>query len=465
MIKKYNSCFCVALVALTLGFWSSDPEVEKPAQAVERFVAAFTAGNAQKLTEMILPEILKAKEIKATDVGHFLVRLNSRAARLKSSKVSEVQPKEGDRANQFRAFLVFDVGEVPSEKMGPIQLEMELLFSLSDNQWFLERPLSVNFRITTNRRYPTPAQNEIAMRFSAALEVIDKIRLLGGEDIYVAGVAIKGSALEMLQELEDLHKKEFADKGVHPESRGVSVFVKAGGMENGEFLKKYHGDFPSGPRDHRKPVPWDIFRDYALAALKMGKLQEKRGDIKAAEKIYRRIVGFGKLILDEPGGLQFVNWGLTFEKMGANALAELYSNLKRPAAVEMAEFANMVSRRLNILRTAQDCLDDLAEFRALKASIIAANKRGDTVFRPWAINTLCIFAYKGAPADEAIVKKLGVLALINDRGMQSVAERALRDISSSSKPHVRKFIQRQRQWVRNNQVYGAVSGLEGKDKQ
>jgi hypothetical protein len=388
-------------------------------------------------------------------VGHFLVRLNAQSASLKTSKLSPAPSKEEDGTRQFKAFLVFNSRGALPKDLGPAWLEMELLFTLRQEKWFLERPLSLRFRITTNKKYPTEAQDEIALRYVAAIQVIDKISLLGGEDIYVAPPPVEGSAQDLIAELEDLHKKELVDSAIPPKSRGVSIFVRAGSMRNGEFLKRYHGDFSGGGQDHRKPMPWDMFRDYAMAALKMGKTQEKRGDFKSAETIYRRLVGFGKLILDEPGGLQFVNWGLTFEKMGAQALLELYRDRPGPEAVRIAEFANLVSRRLDVLRTAQDCLDDMAEYRALKAAIIAAQKKGDTVFRPWAINTLCIFAYKGAPADESIVKRLGALALINDRGMQSIAEKALRDIAASSEQSVQNFIANQRQWVQNNKVYGA----------
>ncbi len=455
MIKTRDSYLCVALIALLLGFWSSESDIEKPESAVKRFTEAFTSGNAVSFSKMILPEIAKAKKIEVTDVGEFLVRMNSKSCSLERSKLVPVKGNEDQAPSQFKAFLVFETTGPARIYKGPTWLEMEILFTLFKKKWFLERPLSINLRMISHKSYPTPKQDEIALRYQAAMQVIDRIGLLGGEDMYIVGPRTKGSASELLSDLERLHRKELGDKGIEPNSRGVSVFVKAGSMQTGDFLKLYHGDFKSGPEDHRKPVPWDVFRDYAVGAIKMAKIQEKRGDLKSAEQIYRRLIGFGKIILDEPGGLQFVNWGLTFEKIGATALAELFKKSGNPDLVEISEFASLVSRRLDVLGTAQDCLDDMVEFNALKASIIASQKKGDSVFRPWAVNTLCIFAHKGAPARKSIIKEIGVLALISDREMQGVAQSSLKELYSKAETRTRSFIDQQIQWVKTNRVYGA----------
>lgn len=455
MIKTRNSHFCVALIALLLGFWSSESDIEKPDNAVKRFTDAFTSGNAVELSKMILPEIAKAKKIEVTDVGEFLVRMNSKSCSLERSKLVPVSGNEDQAPSQFKAFLVFKTTSPSGRYKGPTWLEMDILFTLFKKKWYFERPLSINLRMVTHKNYPTSKQDEIALRYQAAMQVIDKIGLLGGEDLEIVGPRTKGAASELLSELERLHKKELGNKGIEPKSRGVSVFVKAGSMQTGDFLKMYHGDFKSGPEDHRKPVPWDVFRDYAVGAIKMAKIQEKRGDLKSAEQIYRRLIGFGKIILDEPGGLQFVNWGLTFEKIGATALAELFKKSGNPDLLKISEFASLVSRRLDVLGTAQDCLDDMAEFNALKASIMASQKKGDSIFRPWAINSLCIFAHKGAPAQKSIIKEIGVLALISDREMQGVAQSKLKELYAKADNRMRGFIDQQVQWVKNNRVYGA----------
>ena len=155
------------------------------------------------------------------------------------------------------------------------------------------------------------------------------------------------------------------------------MLLKGAGRSQGGLLQIYQGDFPSGPEDKRRPVPWDMFRDYVQAAIKLGKTYEKQAKLKDAERIYRRVISLGRQFLDEPGGFQFVNWGMTFQKQGAEALARLLTSSRSAEKQQASAFVNLTSRRLDLLQTALNSLDDMADYKSLKAAILASGRTGD----------------------------------------------------------------------------------------
>jgi tetratricopeptide (TPR) repeat protein len=228
---------------------------------------------------------------------------------------------------------------------------------LEKDRWWLERPLWIRYYTQSKDAFPTQAQDMAAMGFTAAVEALDRLGLRGTEDIALAGKPNPGSAAELYTELERLHKQEGGAKGVDKRSRGVRLLLKAAGRKKGGFLKLYHSDFKSGPHDLRRPAPWDMFRDYVEAAVKLGRSYERRGNAEKAEKIYRRIISLGRQILDEPGGFHFVSWGIAFQKLGAERLERLYVATGNPAVSEVRTFINLASRRLDLVTTALGCLE------------------------------------------------------------------------------------------------------------
>ncbi len=331
---------------------------------------------------------------------------------------------------------------------------------MEDGKWWLERPLNIGYTINTASAYPTPQQEEIAQRFLATLAVLDKLGLPGNEDLQFLDPADQGTAVEQYKELENLYKDEKGREGVDPGGRGVQVLLKAATKSHGGLLQIYHEDFRKGPEDKRKPVPWEMFKDYVDAAIKHAKFLEKREKIKQAETIYRRVISMGRQFLDEPGGFQFMNWGLTFQKQGAQELARILPINGNPSRQTAKNLVNLISRRLDLLQTAFGCMDDMADYKSLKAAIIAAERPNDQIFKAWGINTLAILALKGAPADPETVKSAGAMALVIDHGMQKIALAALEKLGSEPTGQLRRFIENQKEWVKSHQVYGTANTFQ-----
>ena len=68
----------------------------------------------------------------------------------------------------------------------------------------------------------------------------------------------------------------------------------------------------------------------------------------------------GSVFLNEAGGLQFLTWGMTFQKKGADGLLKVLPPSARQERTKLAEFVSLCSRKLDLLQTALGCLDDLA---------------------------------------------------------------------------------------------------------
>ncbi len=449
-----SRCYCVPLVVA--GLFNLFGTNEKPQDAVNRFIQVFTRGDAAGLMKMIQPDVVRDKEIRPDEVEGFLRRYRSRSVRLQSARIDRRFKGEDGKAGGFQATLHFRASVLAKKYPNPPTLEMTLLWGIQKKKFWLERPVSINYRVTTKRSYPTAAQDEAAMRFEAALGVLERIGLCGKEDLYLIGKRASGSGLSAYKELEKLHKKERGAKGVNPTARGVAVFLKGAARKEGGFLKTYHGDFKTSPKDRRGPVPWDMFRDYAQAAVRLAKTFERRGNVIGAEKIYRRLISFGRQILDEPGGFQFVNWGLTFEHIGAQQLVKLTAKLKSPDREKAAALVNLLARRIDLLRTAHDAIDNMEEYRSLKAAIIASRGVSDPIFRAWGINSLAIMAVRGAPADRRTTEAAGALVLLNDPVMQKVADSALNRIASDGGSGLRAVVRSQREWAKGHKVYGTA---------
>lgn len=453
--SRYQCC-CLALVGLmgiTSFFWPA----EEPDKAARGFAELFTSQNAAGILQIMSPEVVSGKEIRESDIENFLKRVRSKSMRLKSATVDKRLKAEDGSADRFQSTLVFEGPPLGPRYAGPSTLKMKLLWILADRRWLLERPLSIDCFVSSNEQYPTGAQEEVALRFRASLDVLEKLGMPGTEDLPFIGRRSPGTPIEEFKELERIYPKEKGDSGVHRTAGGVEILLKASHHSQGGLLRVYYGDFKSGPKDKRRPMPWEVFRDYADAAMKQAEWLRKAGNLNGAERIYRSIIALGRVFLGEPGGLQFLTWGTTFQKRGAEGLFKVLPPESHQERKQLTEFVSLCSRKLDLLQTALGCLDDLVDYKALKAAIVAARSPKEVVFRPWGINTLSILAAKGAPADREALRTAGGMVYVLDPNMQKVAAQALDELAASGPADVRTFITQQREWVRTHRVYGSAA--------
>ncbi|MGB6066621.1 MAG: hypothetical protein WBG50_17590 [Desulfomonilaceae bacterium] len=446
---------CIAMAGV-LGILPFFKSVEDPSAALSRFVKVFTARDTAGLTKIIHPEIISDADVNTKDVQNFLKRFQRSSLSLKSSTIDKKLKSEDGKTQRFQATLSFR-GPVLSPKYpDPSTLNMTLLWVLEDGKWWLERPLSIKYAVKSLDAYPTEAQNEAATRFETAVAILDKLGIPGKGDLAWVEYPLDGDATAEYRELGRLYVQERGPKGVDPKSSGVQVLLKGASRSHSGLLQLYHGDFPSGPKDKRRPVPWGAFRDYATAAIKLGRIFENQSKPRQAERIYRRIISLGRQFLDEPGGYQFVTMGITVQKQGAEALARLLTSSRSAEKQQLSAFANLASRKLDLLQTALNSLDDMADYKSLKAAVLAAHRTGDPIFGPWGINTLAILALKGAPACPEAMTAAKSMVLVKDSAMKKKALETLDELASEQSGTVTSFIRYQKDWVRSHQVYGSV---------
>jgi hypothetical protein len=101
----------------------------------------------------------------------------------------------------------------------------------------------------------------------------------------------------------------------------------------------------------------------------------------------------------------------------------------------------------------------MAEYGSLKAATIAAQRDRDWNFRPWGINTLAIFALKGAPARSDVIAKAGEFVLVSNPVMQKTASDVLDKLGSDPSGRLKTFVQDQKTWVRSHEVFAEVRAL------
>ena len=281
VMKLYskNRFFCLAMAGImgVLPFFGS-PE-ETPA-ALQRFVTLFTGQDAAGFTKIIHSEITSEIDVTTEEVENFLKRYRSNSLSLESSNVDKRFKSEDGTTERFQATLSFRGPVLSPEYPNPSKLDMTLLWVMQDGKWWLERPLSIMCTVSSSEAYPTEAQNEIAARFAAAIAVLDQLGLPGKEDLGWVDYPSTGDAVAEYKELEKLHLQERGSKGVDARAAGVQVLLKGAGRSQGGLLQIYQGDFPSGPEDKRRPVPWDMFRDYVQAAIKLGNTYQKQAKLK-----------------------------------------------------------------------------------------------------------------------------------------------------------------------------------------
>lgn len=453
-----SNCLCLAVVGI-VGVFSVFAKPPDPEQAMQRFVAMFTAQDAPGVMKVVHPDILGEKEIRTNDVEKFLKRFPSNSLRLKSSRIEQRMKSEDGKTERFKASLVFRGPVLAPQYPTPSTLSMTLLWVLEKDKWWLERPLSIKYSVASNESFPTRSQQDAANQFEAALGVLARLGLKSDRDFPGLAHRKPGTAVAQYKELERLYRQERGSKGIDPSARGVDELLKAAAMAKGGFTELYHGDFVVDQDSRRKPVPWAMFSDYVAAATERGKTLEKQGNFKRAERIYRSIITLGQQFLDEAACFSLVNWGLKLQKHGAQELARTIPSTRKEQKQRVLAFANLSSRRLDSLQTAFSCLDDMTDYKSLQASIIAAERADDIIFRPWGINTLAILAFRGAPANKEARKAAGGMVLIANPSMQKTASRKLDEIAAKGSPKIKSFIEAQRAWVHDHKIYREAQGF------
>ncbi len=444
----------VAVFGTVLSVLSLFGSAEPPDHAVGEFVKLFSEGNAEGVKGLFHQDIVQGKDLQTDEVSEFLARFKARQTQFKGFKITRRLKSEDGETERFQATLTFDGPVSFPHYPGRPALEMSFQWVMEKKKWWLERPLSIRYLVSSNQAYPTPEQTEAAAEFQAAVEVLDKLnRETPDQDVPFIGKTTQGSAVTTYKELEKLYNEERTPKGVDPDGRGVALFLKGAAMEKCDVLLHYHGDFKVGPSDERRPVPWDMFRDYAEAAVRHGKKIERRGSHDKAEVIYRRLINLGRQFLAEPGGFRFVTWGTAFQQIGARELERLFLIKGDPSIDRLKGFAGLCARRMDLLNTAISCLDDMNNFKALNAAIIASSRKGDPVFRPWALNTLAILALKGALADEQTLQAAGAPVFVVNPAMQTTADNEVNRLTEGSSRADRAFIEMQKKWVASHVVY------------
>ncbi len=458
---RHTSPCCVAILGSVLGLISFFGTAEQPDQAVGEFVKLFNAADAEAIKGLFHPDIVSGKDLRTDEIESFLMRVKSQSARLKEFRVTERLTSEDAKTQRFQATLNFECPALSGKYSQRPTLEMALQWVLENGKWRLERTLSIQYRLTSNTTYPTPEQSETAMQFQAAVGVLDRLGAPSAtEDLPFLGKVTQGSALESYKELEGLYKQERGKKGgVDFRSRGVNLLLKGAAKDKNGLLVHYYGDFKTGPSDQRRPVPWEMFRDYVEAAIQQGKSFERKGQMEKAEVIYKRIVSLGRQFVAERGGFSFLSWGIAFEKRGAQELERLMRLKGDPEIRRVQEFAGLCTRRLDLLSTALGCLDDMGDYKALNAAILASERADDPVFRPWGLNTLAILAIKGAPADRRTVESAGAMVVVLNPHMQRMAMEEINKLSAGGSSVDRAFINHQKKWAANHAVYGETSGI------
>jgi hypothetical protein len=461
LVGKYNrdrvTILSMAGFVGLLPFMGSTPEA--PEKSINHFAELFLAQNVAGVEQLIHPDVRDDKEIQAREVETFLKRFPAASLKFEKSVIDRRFSSEDGKTERVQASLRFRGPVFAPQYPDDSTLQMTLLWVLDNGKWWLERPLSMNYLVTSSERFPSHAQMETATRFEAAIQILGKLGLPGQEDLELVEASTAGPAIEQYKELEQLYKSEKGPGGVDPNGRGVQLLLQAATRRQGGFLRIYHGDFTNGPDDKRVAVPWDMFRDYVEGAIKLAKYYERRENPKRAQTICRKVISLGRQFLDEPGGLQFIVWGLTFQRQGCQELSRLLRSDERSLKEKARTVANLASRRIDLIQTALGCLDEMADYAALKTALTVSNLPADNLFKPWAINTLAIFALKGAPANEEALKSAGVMVLVTNAEMQRIAATALDKLAAEPSGKMKSFIDTQKEWVQHHKVYGSVSSF------
>jgi hypothetical protein len=446
MHKLNTRLYSFAFVSV-LGLFSFLSPPEDPQKVLGHFGELYIAQDAVSIMKIMHPDVIEGKDIDQTDIESSM-----KAFRTGDLKVSEIQIEnkmkgEDETQERIQTLIVFTGPNPGAQYVGPSKFFLRQLWVLEKGRWWLERTISAYYEVESQVHFPTPEQQENAQKFQAALAVWDKIKPQASSTEFNQ----KNSSAEDLIDLERRYRRE-KDK-IGPDCEGVDLLLKIAGKPRIDFLSVYYGDFSKKPHESRKPVPWEVISAYVNAALSKGQLLEKNGKQAKAELIYRKLLNLGNSILAEPGGYQFLLWGSIIQKQAAEDLARVVLGSDKQKFTSIVAVAG---RRIDVLQTILASLDDLTDYRSLRAAIASLERPDDDFFRAWGINTLAILSVKGAPADKAALENTGNVAIVKNTTMQKIAREALERLSQESAEPVQNFIKAQTQWVQNHNVYGRM---------
>ncbi len=441
-------CFSAIGILGIFPFFSTPPPPPEP--SIRQFAEFFVSNDANGIFKLMHADVVNGTDLSLSEIEGILTHYNSKVFRIKSVVIDKAMKAEDGSAERVHATITFTGPSFGDAYSKTSTLKMTQLWLLDAGKWWLERSISIDYVVHSDDRYPTAKQNENAIQFEMALTILDKLKLTGEDAESPAGPDVPGVAIENYRELEDLYKRERSSKGIDPKSEGLQLFMKASAKAEGGFLQAYYGDFVSGPEDRRKPMPFNMFRDYTQALITRASQLEKIGKTRLAAVYYKRLISFGNQLLKGPGGYQFELWGAHFQKIGAEGLSKITKGHEKAIAGNLARIS---ARKIDLLMTAMSCLNSMSDYVSQKAAVIAANRSKDSVFMPWGINTLAIYAVKGAPADEAACKMAGGILIVSNPSMQKAASDALVSIGLEPSGKIKNFVDYQKAWVKNHDVY------------
>jgi hypothetical protein len=451
-IQKISGFLCLGVFGV-LSFFQSP---EDPSTALNRLATLITNSDSGGIMSILHPDMVVDNDGEKTALENFLKRLPKGKIEFDASRVNRRFRDPENQVDRFEGSISF---RTPSQFSGypdSWKLEMEFFWILDNNKWWLERLISVNYTLESTESYPTQSQEEVSTRLMTALEVLATIPWTSPQDTLNACLSAPKNKSDDYKDLENLYFQEKTPRGIDPDSSATLKFLKIASGNLGQFFSLYQGDFKSSPKDIRRPVPWDVYKNCVDASCIKGRHLSQYGRDKEAEIIYLSIMGFGGQIVDEGAGVQSTAWGLEFQKRAIEGMLRMKKPPEHLGWNRLAELLKLISRRLDLVQTTLACLDDMTNYNSLKAAQIAAKDYSHTIFGPWAINCLAVFSTHGAPACADAIKACGDIVIVKNAGMQSKAAETLDAIASSSAGPIRFFINFEKQYVKANRIYGAV---------
>ncbi len=441
--------FCFALLGI-VGILPFFAKPEPPEPAIKQFADMFVRQDAEGILKSMHADMVTGTDLTLSEIENLLKRYRANLFKFEKLDIQKRMKAEDESTQRVQVELTFKGPILAKEYPNPSVLKMVQLWIFENNKWWLERSISMDYYVESDKSYPTEPQDEAATQFEATLAVLDRLGLKNEEAEALAQSTESGNSADDYKELDRSYQRDKGSTGVDPKSESMQIFLKAAARANGGWLQSYSGDFQSGSEDKRKPVPWQMIKDYVKGAIELGKHLEKTGKTKSATAVYRRIISLGNQFAKEPGGYQFAVWGSEFQREGAEQLARIGDAAEKPKALKLVRDC---SRKIDLLQTALGCLNVMNDYVSEKAAIVAAIRKDDPIFMPWGINTLAIFAIRGAPANDEVCKAAGTTVIVFNPKMQKSASEALATLSSGPLTKVKQFVDFQNEWIRAHNVY------------
>ena len=162
---RHQYFFSVVGIIGILSYFSSP---QPPEQALQRFVEILKNQDTAAFLGLIHPDIRAGKEVRGKDLEGFVTRYGGPDWSLETWNLDRQLQSEDQQTHRFQATLQFKGKILASRYPEPARLKMTSLWVYDQDRWWFERALDVNCSVSFPGRYPTPEQQEIAMRFSGS---------------------------------------------------------------------------------------------------------------------------------------------------------------------------------------------------------------------------------------------------------------------------------------------------------